>query len=305
MSEENRYWEAFGLTPPVEGGGTGGEPADNTPAEGGEVGTGEAPPAGDGMGGEPAGGTPADGAEEGTGEVPTAGDGTGGEPAPQETEEQRLQKLENRIRGEMQQSHDAQLREIFSAMGLKDQDGNPITTVEAYQEHQRRAEAARLERDLKAGKLTTEGLQAALANLPGIKETVEAAQRVQQEAGRESFIANREVQLAQIRKMNPNIHSLNDIVSMETGKAFIDAVNKGLDYVSAYKVANHDDIVRQARAAGAQAARNGAASKAHLQQTTHNTTGGVEVTQEMRARYRRFKPDITDAQIAAAEAALK
>ena len=155
---------------------------------------------------------------------------------------------------------------------------------------------------MQSGKLTMEGLQAALSNLPGVKAVVDAAEKVTQEAGRDKFIAQREMQLAQIRKMNPNIKSINDIVEMPTGQEFLKAVNSGCDFVMAYKVANHEAIVKQARDAGAQSVRNAVAGKSHLRQTTNNVKGGVEVTQAMRDLYRAYKPNITDAEIAKAEA---
>jgi hypothetical protein len=303
---EKRLYEAFGLPVPQESpddaNNGAGDPPPTEGAEGAGNGAGD-PPSGEGV----------EGVGDGKEAPSPTGEGKGSEgesgsapPTPQkETEAQKVQELENRIREEMKQSHDAQLREIFSAMGLKDQNGNPITTMDAYRELQQREETARLERDLKAGKLTPEGLQSALANLPGVKETVEAAQRVQQEASQKSFIAQREVQLAEIRKINPSIRSLNDIVSMDTGRAFIEGVNNGLDYVSAYKLANYDSAMSRARAAGEQAARNAAASKSHLQQTHHSAKGGVEVTQGMRERYRRLNPNITDEQIASVEARFK
>ena len=221
---------------------------------------------------------------------------------PEETEAQRMEAMEQRIRNEMKRAHDEELQAVFEALGLKDGDGNPISDMEAYRRNQEQAQVKKLERDLQSGKLTMEGLQAALSNLPGVKAVVDAAEKVTQEAGRDKFIAQREMQLAQIRKMNPNIKSINDIVEMSTGQEFLKAVNSGCDFVMAYKVANHEAIVKQARDAGAQSVRNAVAGKSHLRQTTNNVKGGVEVTQAMRDLYRAYKPNITDAEIAKAEA---
>ena len=301
---EKRLYEAFGLPVPQESTDDANNGAGDPPSDEG-VGDGKGNPSPTDKGEGANGGTMR--ASSPTGEEKGFEGESGSAPptAQKETEAQKVQELENRIREEMKQSHDAQLREIFGDMGLKDRDGNPITTMDAYREMQQLEKTARLERDLKAGKLTMEGLQSALANLPGVKETVEAAKQAQQAADRDSHIAKREVQLAEIRKMNPGIKSLNDIVAMPTGKAFLQAVNGGCDFLTAYKVANHEDLVKQARAAGEQAARNAAASKGHLRQTNHNVKGGVEVTQGMRERYRRFNPNITDEQIASVEARLK
>lgn len=100
--------------------------------------------------------------------------------------------------------------------------------------------------------------------------------------------------------MNPAIKSLDDIMAMETGSKFADAVRRGNNYVDAYRLANFDALQRGQRAAGEQAARNAAAGLQH-QQRTRQTTGDTPapVPAGVKAFYKALNPNATDAEISA------
>ena len=166
---------------------------------------------------------------------------------------------------------------------------------------------AKLANDLKAGRLTPEGLQQALMQSPeiqqilsGAKEAQQRAEAAEQRAGAQEFSQRRETELAEIRRMNPAIKSLDDIMAMETGQKFADAVRRGNNYVDAYRLANFDALQRGQRAAGEQAARNAAAGLQH-QQRTRQTTGDTPapVPAGVKAFYKALNPNATDAEISA------
>ena len=94
--------------------------------------------------------------------------------------------------------------------------------------------------------------------------------------------------------------SLDDIMAMETGSKFADAVRRGNNYVDAYRLANFDALQRGQRAAGEQAARNAAAGLQH-QQRTRQTTGDTPapVPAGVKAFYKALNPNATDAEISA------
>lgn len=239
------------------------------------------------------------------------------EPKPQNAEERRkqaakrkeqeerkrqedLQKLLADERKQAKQERDKLVAEILEFTGVKTKDGETVKTVEQYEQLLADQKKRKLERDLRAGKLTTEGLQQALAEMPQIKEALESAKRAQEQASSETFTARREMELAEIRKVNPDISTIDDILRMDTGKKFAEAVRKGNSFVDAYYLANREDMLRKQREAGRQAARNEAAGKRHLQATTQESRGGTVVTDRDRKMYRLFNPDMTDAQIARA-----
>lgn len=211
----------------------------------------------------------------------------------------REQAIAERSRQEAQREFDRTLREIFASMGLTDPaNGNqPIATLEDFRRYQSEKDNAKLRRDLKNGELTPESLQTALLQTPEIRKLLDEAEKTRQEAGKEAFIARRETELAEIRRLNPGVQTLTDIVQMETGPAFIGYVNRGLGYLEAYKLANHDQLVNRARAAGEQAARNETAGKRHLQPVKTASGEAVTVPEEVKRMYRKFTPDISDQEI--------
>lgn len=295
---ENRFWEAFGLeAPQAEAAGqttTAGEnvqdtadPATQTTTEGGNT-------------QEVA--DPAEAKVEQDPEQNTAPGEMSAEERHQQAAARRQREsaaMEDQIRTRLQQEQDQQIRELLAGMDLTDPEtGDKVTTLEGYRKLQKLQREAALARELKEGKLTEEGLETALTNHPKIKRLIDNAEAAEKEA----FFAEREAQLAEIRKMNVNVKTLTDIIQMPTGQNFISYVGKGMSYLDAYRLANFQDITAKARAAGEQAARNGNASKAHMQpQTGGGNAPATVVTEAMRQRYRRFNPGITDAEIAAAE----
>lgn len=199
-------------------------------------------------------------------------------------------------------------KEVFGKAGIKDPfTGKTVENMEDWRAFQAATANAKLANDLKAGRLTPEGLQQALMQSPeiqqilsGAKEAQQRAEAAEQRAGAQEFSQRRETELAEIRRMNPAIKSLDDIMAMETGSKFADAVRRGNNYVDAYRLANFDALQRGQRAAGEQAARNAAAGLQH-QQRTRQTTGDTPapVPAGVKAFYKALNPNATDAEISA------
>lgn len=234
---------------------------------------------------------------------------------PQDKETRRQQAAARRER-EQREAIDAALaserakweKEVFGKAGIKDPfTGKTVENMEDWRAFQAATANAKLANDLKAGRLTPEGLQQALMQSPeiqqilsGAKEAQQRAEAAEQRAGAQEFSQRRETELAEIRRMNPAIKSLDDIMAMETGSKFADAVRRGNNYVDAYRLANFDALQRGQRAAGEQAARNAAAGLQH-QQRTRQTTGDTPapVPAGVKAFYKALNPNATDAEISA------
>lgn len=160
---------------------------------------------------------------------------------------------------------------------------------------------ARLQRNLKSGNLTAEDLQAAMEQSPAFK-ALQAKQAAADEAAtqqtREQFSRNVEMELAQIQKINPAVKTLADIVRMPTGKEFGRYVQQyGMSYLEAYKLANHDQLVEQARTVAATGAKVAAGGKSHMTKTTTRGQAAIEVPADIAAGYRTMDPSMTKAEI--------
>lgn len=214
--------------------------------------------------------------------------------------------LEAEIRRETDEKHAGDIKMLLNALGVKDgETGKPIETIEEFKKFQSKQRSAQAQRDLKAGKLTTQTLGAALLETPEIREILEsanaakaAADEAQSKARLAQFNANMQTELAEIRKLNPSIRSTDDIVRMETGPEFARLVRTGLRPSEAYKLANFEALQAGAKNAAEQAARNAAAGKAHMQPTPKSGKPEVSVPEDYKRNMRRFNDGITDEEIA-------
>lgn len=323
----NEWWGRLGMTEPTEGANdpTGNAAADpQTAAEGAKEPDGNAAAGtGEQSNTAPAGQETAQQGQTSQQETPAAGqtastpDAAGNQtPAAEGAQKQEQSAEERHANAERRRrEYEAQMQkqvteDVLKKLNLRDpyNDNKPVTTIEEYQKYQQNAAAAKLQREIKSGSMTMETLEEAMLASPTIRNIVNgagaeaaAAQEAQAEANKARYQADMQQQLAEIRKINPSINSMTDIVGMETGVEFARLVRTGLTPVEAYKLANHDSIISGARSAAEQAARNAAAGKGHLEATKGTNAQGFEITEATRQRYRRFNPNITDAQIAETE----
>lgn len=213
---------------------------------------------------------------------PQGGRGIRNEAEPQ-TAAQRAENAARRRREEQQAAIDAavkmavederartkgQMEAFFAKAGMKNTvTGKPITTLEEFDAWQADYEAARLQKDLKAGKLTPEALRSAVEQTPAIQalkkqqeqRAAEDEQRRQAEAK-----ARVDAELAEIHKLDPAINTVEDLLSMPDAKAFYDLVRKGNSFLDAYRLANFDRLQAARAEAARQQAMNNARGKDHL-----------------------------------------
>jgi len=295
MSEVINEWEVFGLEAPTE------EPTQE-PSEGGQ---------------EPAVAEPAiEGGQDP--EIAEPEDDEDMEPQPAEkkplTKEERRENARRRREQEMTDAVNAALEEerrktnerlsaFFGEAKMKNQyaGGAEITTLEQAEKWAEDNKLAGVQRDLKAGKLTMEALQKVVDESPTVKklqqENEQARQQLQAQAGQQ-FQKTVEMELAQIRKINPAIESLTDILQMDTGKEFARLVQThGLGYLEAYRFANMDSMMAQASAVAATGARNMGGGKGHMTATRPRGDGAVEVPADVKENFRLLMPGITDEEI--------
>lgn len=257
---------------------------------------------------------------------PTRKPEEGGEeppPAPAEvpgeqTEQQRRDHAAQRRREEQQAAVDAAVQKalqeertrsqaemdaFFAAAGLKNTiTGEPITNMEQFRAWREAFEAARLQRDLKAGKLTPETLNDVISKNPTVKAAAEIVRKGQEDQRRQEMAAAQakvDAELKEIQKLDPSIREVRDLVSMPTAKEFYELVKKGNSFLDAFRLANYDRLTAQAAEAARQQAQNLARSKEHLIHTQVKGAGAATVPAEELAMFRQFNPGATEAEIQA------
>ena len=330
--DENEIYEALGMTPPVSG-----EDADRavvgqspmTRADG------EAP-AGAASEQDPenvsdldttdAGGTENEEEEPEQDSPPKATDRTGkpkeepsrdpkdaGNLAGQEARWQAMaQQMAARAVEEERARNQAEWNSFFASAGLKNSlaGGKPITSLEEFRQWKAAYDRARLEQELKEGKLTPEALDAVIAQHvassrpqedPSLPPTAQAAP---QSAAAQVTQEQINAELAEIHRLDGSVNGLEDILKLETGGAFQDAVRRGHSFLDAFKLANFDRLQNQrqneAAQRAAQAARNSARSKEHLRSSaSKGGNGSVAVPGDVMEMYRMMMPNASEADITA------
>lgn len=240
-------------------------------------------------------------------------------PAGQQTEEQRREMAAQRrreeqkaaidaavqkARGEEQQRSKAEMDDFFSKAGLKNTiTGEPIRNIEEFRSWKESYDAAKLQEDLKAGRLTPESLDAAIQKSPAVQKAEEILRRSEEaERAAEEAKAQAEIneQISEIGKLDPSIKTVRDLLTMPKAKEFYEYVKRGNNYLDAYYLATRGEREAKMAEAGRQQALANARSKDHL---TASSTGRSDaqpsVSAEDMAMFRLFNPDCTEAQVQA------
>ena len=318
---EAKLYEAFGLgekAQAVAEPATPAEPQQAEPAEGAQAQE-SAAPAAEEANREPGTSTKPT-AESGAPEDPaqTAAEGTEDPNKTQTPEERRTHAARRRQQEQQaavdsavaaaiqqeQQKHEAALNEVFAKAGLVNSvTGKPITNLQEFNDwHQQFAEA-KLQQELKGGRLSKEALDQLISNHPMVKQAqqavdqMHAAQQAQQAAQDKARIDG---QLAEIAKLNPQVKTIGDILQMPTAEQFRENVKKGMDFLDAYKLANMDAIAEDKAQRARQAAQSNNRGKEHLVATGNSRgSGAASVPPDQMRLYRMMNPRATDAQIQA------
>ena len=223
------------------------------------------------------------------------------EHARQRREQERLQALET-ARAEERSALDARLKSFFEQAKIVDPiNGGTINNLEDAEKWLADQKAANLQRNLKQGKLTQEDLQNMIENSPTMQKARETTRMAEEEAKASQnarFAQQVESELAAIRKLDPTVKSLADILAMPTGKKFAELVERnGLSYEDAFQLANAERLRKQSAQAAAAGAKVSTGGKEHLTKTGMRGKGSADISREELANYRLFQPGMTDEQI--------
>lgn len=182
---------------------------------------------------------------------------------------------------------------LIKGLNLRDvSDGNkPIETLEDYEKWQQRQSDAKLQRDLKDGKLTRQALEKVIEESPSVQAARKEAEARKNAETKEQMEKVVQRELEEIRKLDPTVKDLNDICTRETGAAFRELVEKRhMSFYEAFRLANFESLLKVRQAAATQAAINNQESKRHLASSSSLATGAVDVPGGVMKRYRQLCP---------------
>ena len=225
----------------------------------------------------------------------------------QQEQQARQAEINQAVQDAIRQERDSQkkaLDEFFAKAGLKNTvTGEPITSMEQFNEWNRQYSAAKLERDLKAGKLNQESLNTAISNHPVVQQ---AQQLIDQDAANKqaqqttAARARIDSEIDEIHKLDASIGSLEDLMKAPYWPQLYDMTKKGYSIKDAHFLLNHERLEKAKLDAARQQTMNNARSKDHMTATTTPRGGGsVSVPAADLAIFRQFNPGATDAEIQA------
>lgn len=205
---------------------------------------------------------------------------------------------------QVQDKHNSEMQAFFATAGLKNTiTGEPITNMEQFNAWNQQFQEARLQRELKAGKLTQEGLATAIGNHPAVKQAQQlvsqdaAAKQAQETAAAKEKI---EGEIAEIHKLDESIGSLADLVKAPYWPQLYAMTKKGYSIKDAHFLLNHERLEQARMEAARQQTMNNTRGKNHMTgAATPRGGGSVSVPAADLEMFRQFNPGASDAEIQA------
>ena len=250
---------------------------------------------------------------------PEEQDGTDGPGAPAGKEtmspEQRKANAARRRQAQQQAAIDAavqaekqrqaqQMDQFFRDANLKNTiTGKPITNMAEFREWKDAFDKQMADQALKQGKMTPEILSDAISRHPVVQKAQTVIEQAEQEARRQREAADKARlagELEQIKKLNPAIGDVGDILNSPCAEAFLANIKKGMGLFDAYRLADFDRLTASQAEAARQRALNQARGKDHLSPVgTGRGPGAVSVPAGEMRYFRAMMPEKTDAEIQA------
>lgn len=193
---------------------------------------------------------------------------------------------------------------FFAKAGLKNtHTGAPITNMEEYKAWEKQSADKQLEADLKAGRLTPEGLARAIGNHPLMQQAQSlidrdaVAEQARQQAADQARI---DAEIARIHEVDPSINSVADFMNMPNYDRFKELVDRGYSFEHAHYLVNREKIEASRAEAARQQAMANARGKEHLAPAAGSRgEGALPVPGNVMAMYRKLNPGMSEAQIIA------
>ena len=127
--------------------------------------------------------------------------------------------------------------------------------------------------------------------------TVVEAQRVIEAQREREQKAVLDAAINEISSIDPDVNSIDDLLSLDNYDGFYDLVEKGYSLPDAYKIISFDKISSKKAASAAQNVINNISSKGHITTTKGTQTKEITVPDEVLNTYRKNNPDMTEDEI--------
>lgn len=207
-------------------------------------------------------------------------------------------------RRQEQEKHESAMKDFFTKAGLKNSiTGEPITNMDEFNAWNQQFAEAKLQRELKAGKLTPEALADAIGSHPAVKQAQQLVERdAADRKAREAAGARAKIdgEIAEIHKLDESIGSLEDLMNAPYWQELYAMTKRGYSIRDAHFLLNHERLEQAKLEAARQQGLNNARGKDHMTPTASPRGGGsVSVPAEDLAIFRQFNPGATDAEIQA------
>ena len=170
----------------------------------------------------------------------------------------------------------------------------PITSKAEFDAYKQAFEQDQRAKILKRSGMNEAQFDAFIQSIPEVRRAKEA----ETAANRARAEMKVEAQMAEIRKLNPNIQNVRDLAGMETYPQLYAMVQRGYDLADAYRLANFTELSKREAGAARQSAINAVKSKSHLAPVAERSgTAEIVVPEETKQLYRQLNPGVTDDEI--------
>ena len=200
-----------------------------------------------------------------------------------------------RARADAQAEAKRVIDEAFQGSGLVNPyTKQPITSKAEFDAYKQAFEQDQRAKILKRSGMNEAQFDAFIQSIPEVRRAKEA----ETAANRARAEMKVEAQMAEIRKLNPNIQNVRDLAGMETYPKLYEMVQRGYDLADAYRLANFAELSKREAGAARQSAINAVKSKSHLAPVAERSgTAEIVVPEETKQLYRQLNPGVTDDEI--------
>lgn len=204
--------------------------------------------------------------------------------------------IRRRAEADAKKKYEAELDKAVADMGFDDPYTNtPIKSMADFNAYKERLRAEQVKDIQEKNQWSQEDYQRFVESLPEVQAGRAAMKKVENL----EIQARMDRDLEEIRKINPDIRTMEDVAKLDNFQQLFDMVGKGYSLPDAYKVLNYDSLTTHAAQVAKQQALNSMGNKGHLQPSTARGQGAIPVPADIAAEYRLFMPDATDAEIQA------
>lgn len=231
--------------------------------------------------------------EEGNGDASKVADVMDKEERARQAQRRRQRELEQ-ARTDAVASERTRISEVLKRLGIAnpDKNGAPIESLEELEAYER----AESDRRLNDGKGTAEDVRRIVREEEARRARDQQA-KDQQAANAAAFEARLSEEIKAISEYDPSIKTVDDLLKKEgSNPTFRNYVNRKMTFLEAYELTHKNEIRARDRAASA-AETTKLVGKDHLRGTTSRSDGSVDVPDDVKAQYRIFDPNISDADI--------